>query len=251
MKTCQETPMPSTRRETVRAVTAALLIFFAGLSLIFPAGASAQVQSTGGVSGTVRDPNGAVLPGVQVTIQNAAINVSRTTTTNDEGRFAFPVLPPGTYKIIFTQAGFATTELDNVIVEAAVPRTVEQILQLGQVGETVTVTSDAVKLSTPETATTFRQLNTEQLVQVPTPTRSFTQLLSAEAGVSSDLTPVSVNGTGNVSPNVNGTRTTSTSLFFNGIDATNITSNEGSLSDNISPGPEMLEEVKLQTSLYD
>ena len=60
-----------------------------------------------------------------------------------------------------------------------------------------------------------------------------------------------INGTGNISPSVNGTRTTSTSLFFNGIDATNITSNEGSMSDNISPAPEMLEEVKLQTSLYD
>ena len=50
---------------------------------------------------------------------------------------------------------------------------------------------------------------------------------------------------------MNGTRTTSTSLFFNGIDATNLTSNEGSLSDNIAPAPETLEEVKLQTSLYD
>ena len=86
---------------------------------------------------------------------------------------------------------------------------------------------------------------------VPTSTRSFTHLLSAEAGVSADLPPVLINGTGNISPSVNGTRTTSTSLFFNGIDATNITSNEGSMSDNISPAPEMLEEVKLQTSLYD
>ena len=69
--------------------------------------------------------------------------------------------------------------------------------------------------------------------------------------MSADLPPVLINGTGNISPSVNGTRTTSTSLFFNGIDATNITSNEGSMSDNISPAPEMLEEVKLQTSLYD
>jgi hypothetical protein len=62
---------------------------------------------------------------------------------------------------------------------------------------------------------------------------------------------VLTNGNGNQSPSVNGTRTTSTSLFFNGIDATNITSNEGSLNDNIAPAPETLQEVKLQTSLYD
>jgi hypothetical protein len=65
------------------------------------------------------------------------------------------------------------------------------------------------------------------------------------------LPPSLINGTGNISPSVNGTRTTSTSLFFNGIDATNLTSNEGSLSDNIAPAPETLQEVKLQTSLYD
>ncbi|MGH9908302.1 MAG: hypothetical protein ACRD8U_22285, partial [Pyrinomonadaceae bacterium] len=82
-------------------------------------------------------------------------------------------------------------------------------------------------------------------------TRSFTQLLSTEAGVNTELSPVLTNGNGNQSPSVNGTRTTSTSLFFNGVDATNITTNEGSLNDNIAPAPETLQEVKLQTSLYD
>lgn len=230
---------------------ALLLLLFVGASLIFAPHAQAQVQSTGSVSGIVRDPNGAVLPGVQVSITNPATNFALEATTNQEGRFVFPVLQPSTYKIKFTQTGFSTTEVNDVVVEAAVPRTVDQSLQVGEVGEVINVTGEAVQLATPETSTTFRQLNTEELVQVPTPTRSFTQLLTAEAGVSSDLTPVSINGTGNVSPNVNGTRSTSTSLFFNGIDATNLTSNEGSLTDNISPAPESLEEVKLQTSLYD
>ena len=50
---------------------------------------------------------------------------------------------------------------------------------------------------------------------------------------------------------MNGTRTTSTSLFFNGIDATNLTTNEGSLNDNIAPASDMLQEITLQTSMYD
>ncbi len=227
-----------------------LLIAF-GIAATLNTNTHAQVQTTGSISGTVQDPNGAALGGVQVKITDPATNFSRETTTNEEGRFVFPALPVGTYQVIYEQAGFAMTRLDNVVVEAAVPRTIDQRLQLGGVGEIVDITESATQLSTPETATTFRQLNSEELVQVPTPTRSFTQLLSAEAGVSSDLTPVSINGTGNVSPSVNGTRTTSTSLFFNGIDATNLTSNEGSLTDNISPAPETLSEVKLQTSLYD
>src|SRR5690606_4656331 len=87
--------------------------------------------------------------------------------------------------------------------------------------------------------------------RTPTSVRSFTGLLGIESGVSSELSPVGVNGNGNVSPSVHGTRTTSTSLFFNGIDATNMTSNGGALTDNISPAPETLQEVKLQTSLSD
>ena len=114
----------------------------------------------------------------------------------------------------------------------------------------MTVTEN-VQLVTPDTASTFRQISSQELLQVPTSTRSFTHLLSAEAGISAELPPVLTNGTGNISPSVNGTRTTSTSLSFNGIDATNLTSNEGSLSNNIAPAPETLQEVKLQTSLYD
>ena len=133
----------------------------------------------------------------------------------------------------------------------AVPRTFDTRLELGAgKSEEVRVVADAL-LATPETATTFRQITSQELLQVPTSTRSFTHLLSAEAGVSADLPPVLTNGNGNISPSVNGTRTTSTSLSFNGIDATNLTSNEGSLSNNISPAPETLQEVKLQTSLYD
>jgi hypothetical protein len=132
-----------------------------------------------------------------------------------------------------------------------VPRSLDDKLQVSATTTEVTVVADAAQLATRETAAVARQLSAEQLVAVPTPTRSFTHLLSAEAGVSSDLSPVSTNGNGNLSPSVNGTRTTSTSLSFNGVDATNITSNEGSMNNNISPAPETLSEVKLQTSLYD
>jgi hypothetical protein len=123
-------------------------------------------------------------------------------------------------------------------------------LEVGAVTETVSVTEN-VQLVTPDTASTFRQISAQELLEVPTSTRSFTHLLSAESGISAELPPVLTNGNGNISPSVNGTRTTSTSLSFNGIDATNLTSNEGSLSNNISPAPETLQEVKLQTSLYD
>ena len=222
-------------------VSASLLIMLIAHGLTFPPVTMAQSGTTGSLSGVVQDPNGAVLPGVQVTIRSTGTGLTRTGTTNDEGRWTFPALPVGTYELTYEVSNFKTLKRSNVEVEASVPRTFEDRLEVAGVsGETVTVVEGGAALATPDTSAVARQLSAEQLVSVPTSTRSFTQLLSAEAGVSADLSPVLTNGNGNLSPSVNGTRTTSTSLSFNGVDATNITSNEGSLNDNIAPAPETL-----------
>jgi hypothetical protein len=207
-------------------------------------------QASGTLSGTISDANGALVPGVNVTIKNAATNLTRNTTTNDEGRWTVTLLPVGTYTVSYEKDGFKKSQTQNIGVEASVPRSVDVVLEVGSTDVFVDVTSEQ-PLVQAESAAVARQITGEEVTKIPTSTRSFTGLLSSEAGVSAELSPVGVNGNGNLSPSVNGTRTTSTSLFFNGIDATNITSNEGSLSDNISPAPETLQEVKLQTSLYD
>jgi Carboxypeptidase regulatory-like domain len=212
--------------------------------------AYAQSSATGTLTGAVSDPSGGVLPGVTVTAHNIQTGVTRTSVTDGSGNWTLPTLPTGKYDLGFELDSFKKLVRADVTVEAAVARTVNVSLEVGSLTESVTVTADAALL-TATTAATFRKIDGDELTNVPTSTRSFTHLLSGEAGVSADLPPVLINGTGNISPSVNGTRTTSTSLFFNGIDATNITSNEGSLTDNISPAPEMLDEVKLQTSLYD
>jgi hypothetical protein len=211
---------------------------------------SAFAQATGSLTGTVKDPNGAVIQGANVTVKNAATNLARTVVTNDGGNWTVTVLPVGTYSVSYEKGGFKKAVNQHIEVEASVTRAVEIALEVGTSDVFVDVTSDQ-PLVQAESAAVSRQITGEQLTKTPTSTRSFTGLLGSESGVSSELSPVGVNGNGNVSPSVNGTRTTSTSLSFNGVDATNITSNEGSLSDNISPAPETLQEVKLQTSLYD
>ena len=207
-------------------------------------------QSTGSLSGTVKDPNNALVQGANVTVKNNATNFTRNATTNIEGRWTITLLPVGIYSVSYEKDGFKKAISENIAVEASVERAVEATLEIGEQGAVVTITSEQ-PLVQADSATVTRQISGEEVTRIPTSTRSFTGLLSSEAGVSSELSPVGVNGNGNISPSVNGTRTTSTSLFYNGIDATNITSNEGSLSDNISPAPETLQEVKLQTSLYD
>src|SRR5688572_12090571 len=226
-----------------------LLLTFTFLCLAAPV-AMAQTGTAGTLTGVVRDPNGANLPGVSVVLKHLATGATRTATSAEDGHWTLPALPIGTYEVTYEMTGFKKLVRDRVEVEASVPRTLEDKLEVGEIGAVINIMEGAA-LITPETAAVSRQLSAEQLVEVPTSTRSFTQLLSTEAGVNTELSPVLTNGNGNQSPSVNGTRTTSTSLFFNGVDATNITTNEGSLSDNIAPAPETLQEVKLQTSLYD
>ncbi len=224
-----------------KLLTLSLALFFA--PTIF-------AQASGSLNGTVKDPNGALIQGASVTVKNTATNLTRTAVTNDDGNWTVTVLPVGTYSVSYEKDGFKKAVNQNVEVEASVTRSVDMVLGIGVSDVFVDVTSDMPLVQT-ESATVARQITGEQLTKTPTSTRSFTGLLGSESGVSSELSPVGVNGNGNISPSVNGTRTTSTSLSFNGVDATNITSNEGSLSDNISPAPETLQEVKLQTSLYD
>ena len=223
-----------------------ILIF----SIVLMSATAAFAQSTGSLSGVVNDPNGAVVQGASVLVKNIATNLTRNVVTNVDGRWTVTNLPVGGYTVSFDKDGFKKASNSGVQVEASVTRAVEVTLEVGVSDVYVDVVSEQ-PLVQAESAAVSRQITGEQLTKTPTSTRSFTGLLSAESGVSSELSPVGVNGNGNISPSVNGTRTTSTSLFFNGVDATNITSNEGSLTDNISPAPETLQEVKLQTSLYD
>ncbi len=232
----------------IRIIT--MLMLLLGIGLTSSLEAYSQAGPTGSLNGRIEDQTGASVPGAKVTITSLDTGQTRTATADAEGRWSVSVLQVGTYRVSIEAQGFKRSNWDSVIVEAAVPRTLDTKMEVGEVSIEVNIT-DTTPLATPTTATTFRQLSGQELVQVPTSTRSFTHLLSADAGVSSDLPPVLTNGTGNISPSVNGTRTTSTSLTFNGVDATNLTSNEGALNDNISPAPETLSEVKLQTSLYD
>jgi hypothetical protein len=234
----------------VSRIRAQIVVAVMALIVWVPSPLLAQGSPTGTLTGTVSDASGGVLPGVTVVARNLQIGLSQQTVSSSTGDWRLPGLPLGTYELTFELSGFKKLVRSGITVDAASTRSVAVSLEVGGLTETIKVSADAALLTTT-TATTSRSLTSAELQAVPTSTGSFTHLLSSEAGVSADLPPVLTNGTGNISPSVNGTRTTSTSLFFNGIDATNLTSNEGAMSDNIAPAPGMLQEVKLQTSMYD
>src|ERR1051326_7491788 len=90
---------------------------------------TADAQLTRGfVSGTVTDPTGSVLAGVEVTVTNTATNISRTITTNSLGFFRFAAVDPGQYSVNFQLTGFDALRIDQIKVNTAQEVTINQTL---------------------------------------------------------------------------------------------------------------------------
>jgi hypothetical protein len=97
-----------------------LLPFFAFLAVLFAASSSfGQGITTGGITGTVADPTGAVVPGASITATATATKISATATAGKDGTFSFKDLPIGTYTLVISSSGFANLTLNNIQVSAA------------------------------------------------------------------------------------------------------------------------------------
>ena len=228
------------------------ILRFAVASVVVLTTSTAWAQSgpSGVLNGRVVDQSQAAVPGATVVATHIATNDARTTVTNLEGLYRLAALPPGRYELLITLDGFKPVLRQGVVVEAAVPRTIDVTMEVGTVAERINVTAESPVLQ-QTSPTVTRRLSAEELVAIPSSTRNFTHLLTATAGVSADIPPVGSNDTGAVSPSVNGTKQTSNSVLYNGVDITSMLSNTGTLDEGLAPAPETIEEVKLQTSLYD
>src|SRR5215469_14230288 len=184
----------------------ALMCLFNGLL----AGAHAQ-QLLGSITGTVTDTSGAVLPKVQVSIQNLDTALQQKTLTQTDGNYSFINLPIGTYTVTFTRDGFRTTQFTQEFVEAGRTTTVSVKLNVGAANESVTV-SESNQLNQVDT-TNGDAAHTEIIENTPLGTGSFTQLAILSPGVNADLLGGSgVNaGLGNQAIWANGQRATSNS----------------------------------------
>jgi len=107
-----------------------------------------QSTATGSVAGLVSDPTGAVVPGAAVTLTDATTGASRTTTTNDAGRYILVNVSPGKYDLSFTKKGFAAAKLRAQEVEIGKSATINITLPVGSTSEVVEVQASSVQLQT-------------------------------------------------------------------------------------------------------
>jgi hypothetical protein len=130
--------------------------------------AMAQIDQ-GRLTGTVTDAQGAVLPGVTITVKSPSLMGVRTTVSEGDGKYSIASLPSGPYELTFELSGFQTFTRQGVILAIGQILTIDGQLQVATLQESVTVTgaSPVVDMQSSKVGTDF---TTDKLVGVPTAT---------------------------------------------------------------------------------
>lgn len=155
---------------------------FVTFSLILFSLSAAQAQKTSGtITGTVTDASGAVVPGASVHVVNAGTGAARDTETNTQGSFTFPELDTGTYRVTVTKSGFKQVVQENVELHVADTAALNIKMEVGAVGEMVTVETSAIMVETQSGAVGNVMLG-QQVRELPLNGRNFVQLTTMVPG---------------------------------------------------------------------
>jgi hypothetical protein len=221
------------------------------LALFAAAFASWAQTTNGSINGTITDPSGALIGGVQVQVTNKGTGFQRTATTSDNGSYTIPQLPPGTYDITVQKTGFATENRSAVELLVNQNATLDFKLALASVNETIEVNAAPPQLNTTN-ATLTDVVQHEQIVDLPLNGRNFTQLTLLTPGAapqeSGQQGAFTVQlGAGAISPSVNGQRGQENNFTMDGV------LNNAIFTDiwAVSPPPDALQEFNVQSHMTD
>jgi hypothetical protein len=214
------------------------------LCLLFAAVALAQEGINATLSGTVADPTGALIPGVEVTAKNVATGVSATAITNETGTYRFPSLQPGNYEATAALAGFSTQTFRLTLGTSSQIRQ-NFTLQVGTVAQTVEVTAAADALLTAATASVGTVLPSNQLVDLPLVGRNVMDLVTS--------TMPGVVGNGTASTTFGGVSANASANV--GISLDGVTMNTGRHTQGLKPtffvNPDLVDEMRVVVAPVD
>ncbi|MFZ0213824.1 MAG: carboxypeptidase regulatory-like domain-containing protein [Candidatus Acidiferrales bacterium] len=231
-----------------RAAISSLFLFF------LTTFAFGQGETTSAIVGQVTDATGAAIPRATVTITNREDGLQRSLKSDDEGRFDFPQLKPGTYSVKAEADSFDSQQNDNVLSSLGQKQTVNFTLKIAESKQTVEV-SGAAPLINPENANTSTNLNAPALENLPNPGGDMTYPLQFApgalintAGSSNDFVGGS-NGYGNVQ--FNGLPALSNGYIVDGLETNDpLTNLNSGLSTNLVLGLNSISEVTVNTLSY-
>ena len=200
-------------------------------------------QSTGAIVGTISDASGAVVPGAAVKVTNQATSQQTSTLTDSAGRFSFPRLPVGDYRLAAVANGFRQFISQGIRLDADQNRQANITLEVGQAAESVTVTG-AVGLVDTVGATLKEVVDQKRITELPLNGRNPLQLQL--------LIPGAVPSTGAVNlseenvTSVNGARGNQNNYMLDGGDNNDPLTNQPAMV----PNPDALEEFSILTNNF-
>jgi hypothetical protein len=151
------------------------------LALLAMAGTAGAQTATGQITGTVRDPSGAVVPGVTVTVHSDLTGLTRTATTNQSGTYSFPLLPTGPYAVSAELTGFSVAKESGIRLNVDQVARIDLTLAVGAATETIEVQARTALIETA-TGSIGQVVTARQITELPLNGRNFLQLLFLGAG---------------------------------------------------------------------
>jgi hypothetical protein len=223
-------------------------LFWIGYMLVLcSVSASSQSQTTGSISGTVKDAHDDTIVGAEVTVISLATTKERKVQTDDRGNYAVSTLAPGSYRMTVTANGFKKTDVELIQVFITESVQFDLKLEVGSMSEQLVVSAGPQNRT--EGPQMGRVVDSRSVAELPLATRNFLQILALSPGTYADLPNNTALGRNSQSVSVNGARGTQNNFEINGIDANRLSTNDaGPLA---VPAPETIQEFKVQTSLYD
>jgi len=208
-----------------------------------------QGGATGAISGVVTDSSGAAVADAEVQIiDTKTAQVTRKLPSGSDGTFVVALLPPGTYEIAVNKSGFSEAKSAEIEVRITETTKITIALKPGAVTEVVQVTAQVASVNTVN-ATTGQSIEQNTVRTLPLATQNFQELLTLSAGAQSELNSSTQLGRGDVRINVNGQREDNNNYLIEGISATDY--NVAELTNTPLPNADVIQEFKVQTSLYD
>lgn len=156
---------------------------------LFPCG-PAEGSVTASISGTTKDSSGAPITGATVRVINNDTGFTQVQHTNNDGYYSFQSLPLGPYNIEVQQPGFKLYRQTGLVLDVNSALVVNVTMQVGQVQETITVSSATLQVETANTQM-GEVIEGKRMTQVPLVSRSYTDLLALQPGVISSASGIS------------------------------------------------------------
>lgn len=234
--------------KSTKHIALALLTFI----VLWAAPAFGQ-SDRGTITGSITDPNGAVVPNAQITATDLNTGEDRVVISSDAGTYTLAELKASAYKVSVEAQGFKTSTLANIQLGVQMTRRVDIQLEIGEIGNVVTVSDDTASVIQSDTPVRQTNVNERQVRELPLQ-------VGAESGGRTPLAFIFLDSNVNASTGTTGRGTDASNFRVSGgqglgteilIDgASTRRAQNGTFFSEVAPGPNAFQEFTISTSTY-